>query len=554
MVSERYLFVKKILPYLIILSIFFSSIYAQSLEIVYTEDNTVQDISGGEYSLVTYGNLYIKNPSEKDTIFEYYLPTKFNQVAHIGGGKTSSSGGGDVKIDTYGIRGYLIGPKSNVSIDYLINARFQYNPLPYLEENNLSVLENFTQDIIIIPNLLVNLQKANKRNYSEVDQRLISADIKNPTIFDLQILNFSFYKTNSSSPMFEGKRVQSHSFNLSANTTVVKDFLDYQSSSNSVYWVSNDFRMFTTNVKNVKYNFIPFTQGGTGERSSSGGSSSGGGLIIGSNFTENKSDDNKNKINKLFIEKSVSKSDLKSGEEFVVTVDIVNNNDYSLSDLVYFDEFPDNFEIVSASINGKYITGNKVRFDILKLGAFDSLQIQYRVKNTKNLEGLYYLKPARVFYEGENFYSKGVALLIDFNGEKRIFLEKEITNEGDNFQRITIRVKNLGQIDVSDILVSDNIPDEAIVKQISREFYDGQRGVWSIKKLEAGSEWEVSYLIEKNKDVENLPNIYGINKDEVYGILISDKEIIVTLSDDPLQIEKVGFGVAIGIIIFYLLF
>ncbi|MCA9487294.1 MAG: hypothetical protein KC548_06580, partial [Nanoarchaeota archaeon] len=118
---------------------------------------------------------------------------------------------------------------------------------------------------------------------------------------------------------------------------------------------------------------------------------------------------------------------------------------------------------------------------------------------------------------------------------------------------VTIKVRNLGGVPVEDLLVSDFIDENAIVKDISQVFSE-KRGVWKIKKLESGEEWEVSYLVERNSGLDSLPNVFGVDKSSVFGTIVSSEEVMMVLYEGPGTIEKVGLGVAVGILVFYLLF
>lgn len=66
--------------------------------------------------------------------------------------------------------------------------------------------------------------------------------------------------------------------------------------------------------------------------------------------------------------------------------------------------------------------------------------------------------------------------------EEKIFVQKEVKFVDDDFARVTIKVRNLGGVPVEDLLVSDFIDENAIVKDISQVFSE-KRGVWKIKNL-----------------------------------------------------------------------
>ena len=83
-------------------------------------------------------------------------------------------------------------------------------------------------------------------------------------------------------------------------------------------------------------------------------------------------------------------------------------------------------------------------------------------------------------------------------------------------------------------------------------FYE--RGTWKIKILKPGEEWEVSYIVSRNDKLDTLPNIFGVDKQDVYTTLIFSEEIITAFAEQPKIIEKIGLGLAVGILIVDLLF
>jgi len=51
-----------------------------------------------------------------------------------------------------------------------------------------------------------------------------------------------------------------------------------------------------------------------------------------------------------------------------------------------------------------------------------------------------------------------------------------------------------------------------------------------------------------------LPNVFGVDKSNIYGTLISSEQVVTIFGEEPRIIEKVGMGLAVGLLIFYLLF
>ncbi len=118
--------------------------------------------------------------------------------------------------------------------------------------------------------------------------------------------------------------------------------------------------------------------------------------------------------------------------------------------------------------------------------------------------------------------------------------------------RVTIKVKNLGSVRLRNLLIVDNIDKGAVIKDISKMFFE--RGAWKIKELDPSEEWDVSYLISKNSNLTNLPSVFGVDKADVFGTVVSSGEVVTVYNEQPKTMEKVGMGLAVALLVFYLLF
>jgi hypothetical protein len=243
------------------------------------------------------------------------------------------------------------------------------------------------------------------------------------------------------------------------------------------------------------------------------------------------------------------------GEEVEVTIRVINVNDYDVDDLVLYDYIPENYEYVEVDSDSK-INNGRITFSIDNISSYGTKVFKYKIRNNDELKGIAYLEPAKLVYEDENYFSDGVLLVNTMiDEEDRIFVQKEIEYIDDDFAKVTIKVKNLASVTVEDILITEDMDDNAVIKDISKLFHDGNRGVWMIKSLKPGEEWEVSYLTDRNSNIYTLTNAYGLGVDgEVLGTLISSEEVVTVFKDEPGLIEKVGLGIAVGLLVVYLLF
>ena len=317
------------------------------------------------------------------------------------------------------------------------------------------------------------------------------------------------------------------------------DFFDPSSVNNSVYWISSKF-LIQTDITTL------LTRTSKEQKRSSGGGSSGGG---GGSFGPPAEELNLSET--VLIKKSVDKTVVRSGDEFIVYLTIVNTGESSFENLQITDEIPSGYEVKDISLEAK-ISNSHLEFTIDELEGYSSKVISYTLSNNNGVSGITYLKPAELIYDSETIFSEGVLVINDLLPDKKVFVQKEVDIIDDTFARVTLRVRNLGSISIDDLLVTDDIPEDVIVKEISQIFFE--RGSWRINTLLPGEEWEVSYLVERNPTLDNLPKVFGIEQENVYGTLISSAEIVTIFQEKPRTIEKVGLVVSVGLLIFYLLF
>ena len=518
------------------------------------ERHTQTPLMTGDYSISVEGYIVVANPSTVSKIYEIYIPLTLDSLVGITKFRIDNSSERFYFSDD-GIRGQLVDPGESIQVGYKIYGIVSYDLDSILLDNNITALEYYADSFDLSSNLVVNLQKPQREGYiynndgnftineTPVDNtsRLITAIIRNPTDFNYTIKDMRLYATLSSDPMFdEGEMIQKYS-NLTINPFDYKEvnFFHLQSTDNSVYWVSSyvviDYILHghkwplpetTSTSSSTSGNFRELGQGGGGSQ--------------------------EDVLDTILVKKGVDKTIVRNGDEFRVILRIINVNDFSLKNLVLEDIIPNNYEIKDVSDSVKIEGGNKLKFNIDEIEAYDTYIISYTLVNNDELKGVTFLKPATLTYKNNSYYSEGVLVINDLLPEKKVFIQKEVKYEDDDYALVTIKVKNLGTNILENLLVSETLDDNSIIKEISQMFEE--RGIWRIKSLKPGEEWEVSYQIERNANLDNLPNIFGVEKTEVYGTLISSDEVITIFTEQPRTIEKVGMALAVGLLIFYLLF
>lgn len=537
-----------------VFSISFFSLYSTEIEVSIVEDATSTKLLSGSYSLDVDGVIELHNPSNVSKVYEYSIPLNLDSLIGISQENVdNTSSNFDFSFDR--IKGYLLGPNETIRTGYNIYGLVSYDVFSKVSQNE-SVLEYYS-DFEFVPKAVLSLQKPEREgirynedgslNNSEgenTSKRLVTAGIRNPTDFLLDVENVNIYATTADDPMFKSGSLLTSFTNLSLLPFAFRelDFFDPSSVNNSVYWISSKFLIQTdviTNITRISKEQKRSSGGG------GGGSSGGGGGSFGSPADE------VNLSETVLIKKSVDKTVVRSGDEFIVYLTIVNTGDSSFENLQVTDEIPSGYEVKDISLEAK-ISNSLLEFTIDELEGYSSKVISYTLSNNNGVSGITYLKPAELVYDSETLFSEGVLVINDLLPDKKVFVQKEVDIVDDTFARVTLRVRNLGSISIDDLLVTDDIPEDVIVKEISQIFFE--RGSWRINTLLPGEEWEVSYLVERNPTLDNLPKVFGIEQENVYGTLISSAEIVTIFQEKPRTIEKVGLVVSVGLLIFYLLF
>lgn len=508
------------------------------------ETSQIKGISDGRYSVYSSGTIEITNPSSISKIYEIDIPLELDSL--IGVNKIRIDNTSDRFTFSFNrIKGFLIEPNSSVRVGYNIYGIVNYDLNKETKDKGISIFEYYAEDFGLYANTIVSLEKSSGENYNldgSINEsstpinfsRLVSANFRNPSDFDYFIKDIKLYGTSVDDPYFSDGDLLDSNQNISVLAYGYEEFnfVDPSSNGYAVYWVSNDVTIDTNLNSQVSW------------KSSSGGGSSKSSSNNGGLSTPD--------FKPIVIKKEVDKTLVRNGDEFEVILKIVNVNNFALYNLSLEDIIPENYEIKDVSSKVKIVGGDKLYFEIEEILEYETYIIKYTLVNNDDLKGITYLKPAKAIYDNTSYFSDGVLVINDLLPDKKLFIQKEVDYQDDEYARVTITVKNLGASEMNDILVSDILDENSVIKEISQVFLE--RGVWKIKSLRGGEEWSVTYLIERNSELDNLPNIFGVDDTEVFGTLISSEEIITIFREEPRTVEKVGMALAVGLLIFYLLF
>jgi hypothetical protein len=559
---------KKFIIFLILLFFNVSFIYSMSINVSIEENAEVTKLLSGQFAIDARGSIEIKNPSLIDTIYEMSFPLNLDSLIGINKVHIDNSSL-DFDFSFNRINTFLILPNETVRVGYRIYGLTNANLFTVIDSENISVLEYYVDDFEFYSNPILNLQKLERDgfNYNQSGQlvsaisgnssRVVGAGIKNPSSFDLNIKFVNLYRTDTANPFLsEGVIIdREENKSISPYSSMDFNFIDLNSRNNSVYWLSTKTTIKNNIVDSLTRSYsIQQNSGGGG---SGGGGSGGGGSGGGSSFDFNNTDEEITIDIKesVFIKKDVNKTIVRSGDEFKVILSIVNVNDFEIINSIINDEIPSGYEIKDVS-NSVKINNQLLEFVIENIGPYETQIIEYTLLNKEENQnrGITYLKPAILTLEdGSEIFSEGVIIINELLPEKKLFVQKETKPIENDFVKVTIKVKNLGSYALENILISDNLDNNALIKDISQVFHE--KGIWKINKLDVGDVWEVSYITEDlSSSLETLPNVYGVEDSEVYETLIVSEEIINRYEVGNGLIEKIGLGIAVFLLLLYLLF
>ena len=533
----------KYFTFFLFLFLFSASIFGLNFDIENIEELSIYDIGLDRYSLEAEGVLSISNPSNSSTLFDIRLEVELYDLLGLQLKNISNLKDIELQGDVIIIRN--LNPNSTINLSYKIFGLTTENISSKIE--NKSLFEYFLKSRSALTNVLVNLGKGELVNSNTLNEREITTDFKNPTDFSLHLNRIEIFKTTVDDAFFEEGDIiwERENISILPFKDVFFSFKDRNSSENSVYWVRQKFSV----ENNLEVSVTTFLKKDFRNR---GGGSGGGGR-------SKDLEDGENLELPFFgsgalIKKTTDKTIIRNGESVKVTIRIINSGYGTLENLSVIDVVPKNYKIKNINKAVKVKDG-KIIYIIESLAPYSTEVLEYEISSEDIVSQVTFLPPAKLIRDDDEISSKGVLLVGERLSEAKIFVQKEIKSFDENFFEVTLKVKNVQNSIIENLIISQYIPDDVLIKQISKVFR--KRGEWVIKTLGPNELWEVSFLVEKSSDNEiiySLPNVFGVGETQVLGTVISSSELSETIIQSPDTIEKAGIVLAVGLLVFYLLF
>jgi hypothetical protein len=449
------------------------------------------------------------------------------------------------KVHAYGSSIIIpqISANSSVSFDYSLYGITSNKEVISKEGVLTSALKKKLNEIS--SQMVGNLYKAPLEDTTKggrANTRLVSAKFFNPSSIPYIIRDGEIIKTPPGD-MNLYNEIERWSFDkknitLKKNQQYDFDVLDTNAYEGEIYWLNTD--MYLTNIKfNSSVNISIITQDDLFEI-----------IENRTNATINVSQEIKQLTDRVYLQKKISKSHINPGDEIEVVLLMNNFGSKSIEKAKLIDEIPNGFEIVKESnmiIDGKEITWND-----LIINSQEVKRISYKLKYIDNESiGMDYFVMAKLFYEGKEVVSNNVPFVRIYLPEKKLFVQKEINFKNDDNVEVIIKLNNLGENSIDNIVLNEFLKDESEFKEISREFI--KKGLWDIKNIKSGDTWEVSYTTNQLGVLNTFPVVYGIPEKNVMKTVILSNLITTEFKNSSITTISL-IGVMIVLILSILMF
>lgn len=497
------------------------SVLETSMNMVFVEGGHVTHYYNKYHVVQVNGTITITNPTST-TYFGIRIPFKdtvlnYKQVLLPG----------DIQyIVDDSIFIIMIGPNQSISFRYMVTGITNINPI-----KNGSVMQSLidTENILSFNDLRVSLLKSEIENVSaggHPDTRIITVRVENPTGVDVTLTNIEVIKTPSLNITDVMNRwvfpVSKPSIFVPKSGVWEDDIVDNDAHDGEVYWIDYEVEIYKVIFDFKAQNLMEINV-----------------TLIGQ-FNKTTNQSNITDISQIiFILKEISSSVVQPGDVVSVLLTILNVGDIpkvvNIEDLI-----PAGFEFYSTPSGT--VDGNIFR-DTRLVGPGQTIEINYSVQYTGDGKiGLGFFDGATIRVGNQNITSGKLSFIKEYLPKERLFVQKKVSHLNDDDVKIELVLKNIGQSVIKNIILKEGLTTEDRFEMISRSAIE--KGVWSIPEVMPNEEFSVEYVTGSNTEYNVLPNIFGLNDEEVYKTLITDtilKNIFSANKTSAIEIVGIAF-------------
>lgn len=467
------------------------------------------------YVSVVDGKFNITNPSDDTTLYGITIPLDLGGVDII-----DLSGDGYVN-PTYWwhkqaieIRELL--PGATLEFEYMIRG---ITPtVPTLDGKTFVESGMIRETPKIYADMLGDLKKAGIGVDPDGNlQRAIYVHVENPTDFRYKMDTVKVMKSSDLDPNNElnewGVFNDSLTGYLNPGEELVEPILDSDPAEGEVYWLQSIMYIDdliingTDNVNVINYSDVVSLDVFTFYDQNAS-------LLNDTTVRSNETFQGRG----MYVRKAIDKSILTPGDIVEVEILISNFDNINKSVNVY-DTVPQGFLLMEDTFTGTQ-EGQELSWEDIWISPLNTKYIRYELKyiDEENV-GIGYMPEALITYEGQELYSFQVPFVRQYVPEKRIYVQKMIDYRDNDLAEVTVTVQNLGQGPLQDLILKEFLHTDDVFSELS--VAPKNKGIWDLTEIKAGEAFVVSYVTDRNPSLQRMPEIYGVEADEIFKSLVT---------------------------------
>ncbi len=247
----------------------------------------------------------------------------------------------------------------------------------------------------------------------------------------------------------------------------------------------------------------------------------------------------------VFLRKRMEPSTVYPGD--VVNISLIATNlDSTAKTITIEDSMPEGFEPYRLEESEHLIDEENMVWEF-EVNRDTSRIIEYSIKFVDDESiGLDHLPEAEASFDTGTARSQRVPFIKRYIPDKSLYVQKSIERLSGDMIGVNIRLRNMGEASLSDLVVKDYLEDEMPFLESSQDYED--HGIWEVPELRPNEEWEVSYRTDTHRYMARLPQVMGIDESKVLKTMIMDSVIY-----QPFFLRSVNTMEVIGLSVFILL-
>lgn len=369
---------------------------------------------------------------------------------------------------------------------------------------------------VIYSHLMGVLQKASLENETFTGRpgRLVSVYLNNTTPFAYNMTRVSVIKTHVRDP---NQQLAEWNFppvgesrTMDPYSVRIFDLIDTNASEGEIYWLVSDVPILADLIEYVGSNTVEVYEIENLSMVAE----------IGVNASENETGNRSLMAQGVFLRKQSSLTLINPGEEVRITLKL-DNLEPTAKRVTVYDAYPVGFELVTTV--GVNITGTNLSWTVLvNPNSLNNIEYALRFSDA-SLVGLNSFPRASAVFGNQTVYSKAVPFIMQYIPERRVFIQKKLEYVSDRDIKVTLELRNLGEKRLENILVKETLLAYDSFQEISQT--PKAKGLWEIANLSSGGAWTVTYITDEHERLTFMPEVYGVERGEVFRTLIMESVI-----------------------------